>query len=378
VKIARVDCDYLVASLPVPVRGTFRDYGVLLVTLTTDNGLTGTGFARSYDFHGASVRHMILSEIAPRFLDQDHFVIPGEMWHEAAFEMPFADYRRPVGVINSAMGAVDQALWDLWGQQLGEPVYRLLGGSQREIEVYVTFGLNIYTPEEEIEAARRVMAQGFTAFKLQGVDDRGGGLPTAIARVEALRETVGDQARVILDAHGNYSAYEAGVLARALIPANVAYIDEPLRSRDPLALRRLRESCPQVAYAARSRSGSYDDNRDLIISGGLDIMGSNVMDQGGYTQTIKVAHLAEAYQMPLVTGGAFHLQNAHLIAAATNGWMSEYHIFAAALSEMIFIDPVRPQNGRLRMSEAPGLGLRLDPAAVAEAKSRAKHLEENA
>jgi L-rhamnonate dehydratase len=374
VKIVSVECDYLVASLQVPVRETFRDYGILLVTLTSERGLIGTGFARSYDFHGASVRHVILNEIAPRLLAQDHFVVPGEMWHEAAFEMPFADYRRPVGVINSAMGSVDQALWDIWGQDLGEPVYRLLGGSQREIELYATFGLNIYTPEEEVEAARRVAAQGFTAFKLQGVDDRGGNLGAAIARVERLRETVGDEARIILDAHGNYNVYEAGMLARALIPANVAYIDEPIRSRDPLALRRLRESCPQVAYAARSRSGSFDENRDLIISGGLDLMGSNVIDQGGYTQTIKVAHLAEAYQMPLVTGGAFHLQNAHLIAAATNGWMSEYHTFAAALSELVFADPVRPHNGRLTMSEAPGLGLTLDPDAVAEAKSRAKSL----
>lgn len=135
----------------MPVRETFRDYGVLLVILTSDSGLTGTGFARSYDFHGASVRHVVLNEIAPRLLAQDHFVVPGEMWHEAAFEMPFADYRRPVGVINSAMGSIDQALWDIWGQHLGEPVYRLLGGSQREIELYATFGLNIYTPEEEVE-----------------------------------------------------------------------------------------------------------------------------------------------------------------------------------------------------------------------------------
>jgi L-rhamnonate dehydratase len=375
VKVEAVECDYLVLSLPIPVRGTFRDYGVLLVTVTTDNGLVGTGFARSFDFHGVSVSHLIRTEIAPHIIGQDHFVTPGEMWHEAAFEFPFADYRRPTGVVNSAIGAIDQALWDVWGQELGEPVYRLLGGSQREIELYATFGLNIYTPEEEIEAARLIAKQGFTAFKLQGVDDRGGNIAAAVGRVARLRATVGEEARIILDAHGNYNVYEATMLARALIPYNVAYVDEPLLSRDALALKRLHESCPQVAYAARSRSGSYDDNRDLILSGGLDLMGANVMDQGGYTQTVKVAHLAEAFQMPIVTGGAFHLQNAHLIAAVTNGWMSEYHTFAAALSETIFVDPVKPTNGRLRMSDRPGLGLTLDAAAVTEAKERAKAAE---
>ena len=58
------------------------------------------------------------------------------------------------------------------------------------------------------------------------------------------------------------------------------------------------------------------------MSGGLSLMGQNVLDQGGYTQGIKVAHLAEAHHLPMVTGGAWHLQNAHLIAAATNGWMN--------------------------------------------------------
>ena len=87
--------------------------------------------------------------------------------------MPWSDYRAPTGVVASAMGAVDQALWDLWGKALNEPVYRLLGGAQTEIEVYLTFGLSIYTPEEEAEAARRYREQGFRTFKLQGIDDRG-------------------------------------------------------------------------------------------------------------------------------------------------------------------------------------------------------------
>jgi L-rhamnonate dehydratase len=369
-KISRVDCDYLVLSLKIPVRETYRDYGVQLVTVTTADGIVGSGFARAYDYQGVSVRHTILNEIAPFVMERD-FAAPGEMWHEAAFDLPFADWRRPTGVLNSALGAIDQALWDAWGQQLGEPVYRLLGGSQREIELYATFGLNIYTPDEEVEAARLVLAQGFTAFKLQGVDDRGGKLDAAVARVARLRETVGDDAKVILDAHGNYDLYEATTLLRALRPFDVAYVDEPLRSRDPASYKRLHDACPDVPVAARSRAGSYADNRDLIVGGGLGLMGSNVMDQGGFTQTIKVAHLAEAYDLRLVTGGAFHLHNAHLIAAATNGWMSEYHLFAAALSETIFSDAVRPQDGRLRMSDRGGLGLTLDLDAVAEAKARA-------
>ena len=253
-------------------------------------------------------------------------------------------------------------------------MYKLLGGAQDEIEVYATFGFNIYTPEEEAEAAKRTQAQGFRAFKLQGVDDRGGNVAAAAARVRRLRETVGEDAQIILDAHNNYSVYEAIELARLVRPYDVAYIDEPVHARDPAAMRRLRDAATGVRFAGRSRGGSLIDNRDLVDSGGLDLLGQNVIDQGGYTQGVKAAALAEARQMPMVTGGAWHLQNAHLIAAVTNGWMTEYHLLAAALGDAIFIDPVQPSGGRMRMSQRPGLGLVLNDDAVAEARKRALQL----
>jgi L-alanine-DL-glutamate epimerase-like enolase superfamily enzyme len=370
-RIAKVDCNYLLLPLPTPVRDTPRDYGVMVVTLESDNGLKGVGIGRSYDHYGHTVRHIVRNEIGPFLMARADAMFPPEMWHEAAFDLPFVDYRAPVGVVSSALSAVDQALWDIWGQNLGIPVYRLLGGAQPEIEVYVTFGLNTYTPEEEVEAAKRVKAQGFTAFKLQGVDDRGGNVGAAVDRLARLRETVGGEAKIILDAHGNYDLYDAIALARGVRDLDVCYIDEPVRSRDPVTMRRLHESCPDMAFAARSRAGSFFDNRDLIMSGGIQLMGSNVMDQGGYSQTVKVGHLAEAFQMRMVTGGGFHMLNSHLIAALSNGWMTEYHIFAAALTERIFKDPIRPVDGRWRMSDRPGLGLELDASAVAEAKAYA-------
>jgi L-alanine-DL-glutamate epimerase-like enolase superfamily enzyme len=72
----------------------------------------------------------------------------------------------------------------------------------------------------------------------------------------------------------------------------------------------------------------------------------------------------------MVTGGAWHLQNAHLIAAATNGWMTEYHSMAAAICEQLFVDPIMPANGRIRLSDRPGLGLTLNQDVVRDAKKR--------
>jgi L-rhamnonate dehydratase len=371
-RVIDVQCDYVLLPVEIPVRETRRDYGIVLVTIDTDTGIRGVGVARAYDFHGLSVRQVILNDLAPFVASLGDLTTPQHVWHEAAFLLPGTHYRSPVGVLATAMSAVDQALWDIRGQALGEPVYRLLGGAQDEIEVYATFGLSIYTPEEETEAAKRYVAQGFTAFKLQGIDDRGGAIKVAAGRVERLRAAVGDESRIILDAHNNYVLHEAIELARAVAPYDPAYIDEPLLAHDPVAMRRLHDAGTGVAFAGRSRGGSYLDSRDLVLCGGLDLLGQNVIDQGGYTDGIKAAHLAEAHQLRLVTGGAWHLQNAHLIAAVGNSWMTEYHTLAAAFCETLFVDPIKPQSGKLKMSERPGLGLVLNDDAVAEAKARAE------
>jgi L-rhamnonate dehydratase len=372
VKITNVSSEFLVFPIPVPVRETSRDCGVLLVTVETDTGLLGTGVARTYDFQGVATQQVIRSQTAPFLTDRSCFVLPGELWHSASFDFLEADYRAPTGVLSSAMSGVDQALWDIWGQSLGEPVYRLLGGAKDEVEAYMTCGLSVYTPEEEAEAARLFLRAGFRTFKLQGADDHGRDVASAIARVKRLREAVGGDAQIIFDGHNNFRLYEAIELAKGIEPYNVAFLDEPLFARDPVAMRRLRDTCPRVPLAGRSRGGSAIDNRDMILAGGVDVMASNVMDQGGFTQSLKIAHTAELHQIPLVTGGAFHMQNAHLIAGVSNGWMTEYHVMWSILSETMFVDPIVPKDGVIKMSGRPGLGLVLNEAAVAEGRGRAE------
>jgi L-alanine-DL-glutamate epimerase-like enolase superfamily enzyme len=372
-KIAKVECEFLHIPLTIPVRETPFEYGVALVTLTTEDGVRGTGFIREHDFQAQSARQSVLNDIAPLLKQlSGPNLVPGYFWHEASFAMP-RDYRAHVGVVTRAMSAIDQALWDIYGQETGQPVFRLLGGSQPEIDLYVTYGLNIYTEEEEMEAARRLLAEGFAAFKIQGLDaDRGRDFAHDARRVQKLREAVGPDARIILDGRNNYSLYQAIELANAIRPYNVAFFDEPLYGKDPVALQRFKEACPWMMVAGRTRGGNIYDARDLIASGGVNLMGVNVLDQGGFTQGIKVAHMAQAYQLPVVTGGAWYMQNAHLIAAATNGWMTEYHGLATAATRAIFDGAILHDNGKLRLTDRPGLGLTIKDDAVRDAQDRAK------
>jgi L-alanine-DL-glutamate epimerase-like enolase superfamily enzyme len=371
-RITRIECDYLSPAITIPIRETPAHFPLILVVVETDTGARGVGFSREYGSLAAAVQHIVLDNMAPFLIGRDP-VVPDQVWHEAAFSMPGSDYRLSTGIFARAVSAVDQALWDLRGQAAGEPVYRLLGGAQPEVEIYVTFGLNIYTPEEEAEAATRLVSAGYRSFKLQGANaDRGRDIQHDARRVQRLREQLGDDARIMIDGGNNYDLRQAIELARLIEPYRVAFFDEPLFAKDPLALRRLHDACPGVPLAGRSRGGNIWDNRDLLVSGVLAAIGTNVRDQGGFTQAIKVAHAAELFQLPVVTGGGWHLQNGHLIAGVTNGWMTEYHALAGAVGEALFVDPIRPSEGKLRMPSTPGLGLTLNEAAIEEAKARGR------
>lgn len=370
-KITSVKCDFLLVPVVVPVRTEPKDFGVLLVQVETDSGVVGIGLAREHDFHALAVRQCVVNDIGPWLLTKGDRLDPGYIWREASFELA-REYQSPHGSAARAMSAVDQALWDIRGKDLGMPVYRLLGGATDEIQIYTTFGLNFYTPEEEDEAARYFLDKGFTHFKLMGADaDRGRDIQHDAERVRRLRSVVGDEAEIILDGRSVYSLYSATALAKMIEPYRLAYFDEPTYARDPHAYQKLREAVPSVPLAARSSGGNIYSNRDLVLSGAIDVLGSNVLDQGGYTHAVKMANFGEAFQLPLVTGGGWHLQNAHLIAAANNGWMTEYLTPAAGICDYIFKDAIQPVNGKLRLSDKPGLGLELDHEAVAEVAARA-------
>jgi L-rhamnonate dehydratase len=373
-KLAGIRCEYLSVEVAIPVRETKTNFGALLIVLESTEGAYGIGLAREREDQAAATRAFISNDIFPMLRDSDFG--PAQLWSEFGVTFPSklrSEYRSASGMLNCALSAVDQALWDLWGHTLETPLFRLLGGTSTTIPIYSTFGLNIYAQDEEVEAARRNVAAGFRILKLQGSDRSGRfKIRRDIERIAAVRDAVGPDIDLILDGRTNYELTEAVELAKQILPYGVLYFDEPVLAHDPVALSRFRERCGGMPVAARSRGGSIWDNRDLLTSGSVDYLGTNVVDQGGFTQSLKTAHMAEAFQVPIVTGGAWHLQNAPLISAVPNGYMTEYHALAAAVSETIFADAPVPADGHLELPESPGLGLVLNDDAVAEGIDRAR------
>jgi L-alanine-DL-glutamate epimerase-like enolase superfamily enzyme len=365
-QVGKVEAKYLSVPIKIPLTEKPLDYGALLVTVETDTGIVGRGMTQEFEWHSVAMRNLIRHEIAPLVMGMDPLV-PERIWHEVIWKAARADYRIRSGAVARACSAVDQALWDIRGKHLGEPVHRLLGGAHEgDIDVYITFGFNFYSREEIAELARRFSGQGHDKFKLQAVAaDRGQSVDEDVARVKLVREIVGDGPRIMLDGINCYDLYHATRLARRIEPYDVTFLDEPVFGKDPRAMVELRRST-SVPIAARGRGGNIWDARELIALGAVDVLQANVLDSGGYTECLKVAHMAEMYQLPLATGGGWHLQNAHLIAAVSNGWMTEYHTLAALLCEAVFVDPPKPRKGKLPLTDKPGLGLEPNREAVRE------------
>jgi len=104
----------------------------------------------------------------------------------------------------------------------------------------------------------------------------------------------------------------------------------------------------------------------LIVGGAVDVMQANVLDGGGYTECVKIAHMAEMFHLPLATGGGWYLQNGQLIAGVANGWLTEFHLLRERIYEVVYLQPPVARQGRLPLLDKPGMGLELNEAAVEE------------
>ena len=152
--------------LKIPIKFPFTEMplteGMLLVRVETDSGDIGFGISR--DTERYAVRELINRDIAPFLLGKDP-ICTEKIWQDACWEIGMS-YMSKGGAIGRAIGAVDQALWDIKGKALGEPIYRLLGGaSTGSVGAYTTFGFNVYSLEELVELAHQMVRDGHDPLK---------------------------------------------------------------------------------------------------------------------------------------------------------------------------------------------------------------------
>lgn len=274
--------------------------------------------------------------------------------------------RAMTGVISMALSCLDIALWDIIGKAQGRSVAALLGNARDSVPAYVTFGFPQYDIDRLPEAAKLHVATGFRALKSVVAVDPGGWREDA-RRVRAIRDAVGPDIDLMIDANYLFDAVEAACLCREIEDCRITWFEEPLTQNDARALADLRRKT-RIPLAAGQMEGHRWRLREFIDHQALDILQPNVTYCGGFTEARKAAHLAQIYNMPIANGGGWPLFNMHLIAGMMNGWIVEWHLGMVAVGEMLFPDAPKPVGGRIAIPDRPGLGLTLDEAAFRETR----------
>jgi L-rhamnonate dehydratase len=349
----------------LPLRSDPRPVPVLLVEVATDVGVTG--HALSFVSMRSAVMAFLRDEAST--LLSGHPALPEAV--RELLEQRMA-HRPMAGVWAAAASLIDIAVWDALGQHLGAPVWQLLGGARDRVEVYVTFGLPSYSRNELMQLATTLASAGHTGLKLvvgedsgvPGVSLRSSQLEADASRVRAVREAVGSDIALMIDANKRLTLPQAVGLARRVEDCDLAWFEDPVAWGDPALTAQLRQRTSIPIAGGSLGVGDVPAFAQLINSSAVDIAQPNVRDLGGFTGARRAVALAQAHRIPIAMGGNWPHLNAHLYAGVARSGPVEFHLQGWEVARCVYQDPPEPSGGCLRLSAAPGLGLRLLEEAV--------------
>ena len=332
---------------------------IVFVEINTDQGITGFGLTGNLQSFG--VCEFINRQLAP-FLKGRNALETEARWQEMFLTF---NPRYQTGAWSSAVSAVDIALWDIKGKHYKEPVWRLLGGAKKKVPAYITFGLLEFDRDQLVEMVRRFRSDGQDKFKMVVAINDGENVAEDTERVKAVREAIGDKPDLMIDANYLFSMNRALELAKRVEQYNITWFEEPLFGNDARLLAQLRQRC-SVPISAGQNEGSRFRHLELLQNESVDILQPNVCYVGGYTEGMKVAALAQGYNILVADGGGWPHHNMHLQAAASNGWRVEFHYLMWMTGNILYKNPPQPERGFVTLTEEPGLGLEPNRDALQE------------
>lgn len=339
---------------------TFRDHAITYVR--TDEGHEGVGYSLGYEGAGI-VADAVEERLAPFLIGED----PRDterLWKEM-FEGNVQIGRQ--GVMLRAISTVDIALWDIKAKAADMPLYKLLGGYADEVPAYASGGY--YRDEkghEELRGEmRRYLDEGHETVKMKV-----GRLSVAeeVERVAAVRDEIGDDITLLLDANGVYDTSTEAIRAcRAFEPYDPYFIEEPMMVD---RIESMAEVNDAISYpvATGELEGTRWNFARLHDTGGATILQPDATVCGGITEWLRIAHYAAAYDVPLAPHYNWNLHSS-LLGAVENGLFIEY--FYRDMDVKVFDDvveePLAPNDeGMIPLPDTPGHGVPLDTDALAE------------
>jgi len=308
----------LAATLSDSTHGEIRAFELVTCRVRDCDGAEGVGYTYTVGRHGGAIADILRREI-PQLIEGCEADDTEAIWHRVWWGLHYGGRGGPTVLAQSAL---DIALWDLKARRANLPLFRLLGGFDARVPCYAG-GIDLDLPVEAlVKQTDDNLAKGFLAIKMKvGRPD----LKSDIARVEAMRNHLGDGFPLMVDANMKWTVEEAIRAARALQPYDLTWLEEPTVPDDVAGHARIL-SAGGMPVAAGENLRTLWEFKAYIAAGALSYPEPDVTNCGGVSVFMKIARLAEAFNLPVTSHGA-HDITVHLLAACPNRSYLEAHGF---------------------------------------------------
>jgi L-alanine-DL-glutamate epimerase-like enolase superfamily enzyme len=351
-KIERIDTRLyripLDTALSDSTHGTMTHFELIASRIYDTEGAEGMGYTYTVGANGSAIRELLDRDLTPMLIGEEADRIES-LWQRMWWKL---HYGGRGGAAAFAISAIDMALWDLKARRRGDPLWRLLGGNDANVPCYAG-GIDLYFPLEKLlKQTESNLAKGFRAIKMKVGRPK---LSEDVARVKAMREMLGADFPLMVDANMRWTVDEAVRAARNLQDLNVYWLEEPTIPDDVEGHARIvREG--GLPVAAGENLHSLWEFAAYLRAGAVTFPEPDVTNCGGVTVFMKIAHLAESFNLPVTSHGA-HDVTVHMLAAAPNRSYLEAHGFGL---DRYLEHPLVIKDGFAVAPDRPGHGVGFD------------------
>ncbi|MBS1254630.1 MAG: D-galactarolactone cycloisomerase [Deltaproteobacteria bacterium] len=331
---------------------TIRSVGCVLVYLETDQGITGESYVFTFNAARLKVFDEMINSFAHHLEGQDPRYVEG-IWQKIWSEINPIGHK---GVTIYALSALDTACWDLIGKYSEMPLHHIFGACRNTVKTYASGGMWLSSSIDElVDEAQEFIEQGFLSMKIRVGNQNP---ETDLERVRIVRETIGRDIELMVDANQGFTPKQAIRLGRKLEKFDLAWFEEPVSANNLKGHAEVR-SALNIPIASGETEYTRYGMKAMLDAQACDVLMPDLQRIGGLSEFRKVASLAAAYEIPVSTH-IFTEQSLCIAASSPNCISVEHMPWFSAL----FCESMEIKDGMLEIPDRPGIGFTFDADSV--------------
>ncbi len=344
-KIKSIQYFKAVSTISQPIADSTHsipEIGFIVTRITLDNGITGDAYLLAFHYSPNAILGA-LKDAAPMAIGWDVSKTKEFIEHHARE----SEYFGQVGINNWAAASINIAMWDALGKSRNQPIHKMLGAVHDRVPLYGSGGWLSYSMDELLDEVRRYVKRGFTAVKVKVGSKESG---RDLERLTKVREAVGDNIRVMMDANQGMTVDSALKLALDARHLKITWFEEPINHTDYDGFARLRKEAG-ISIAMGEREFDLVALMELIRRDALDLWQPDILRIGSVEAWIESAQYAAAHKIPVLPH-YYKEYDVPLLMTSPNAYGAESFDWV----DDLITHPIRMENGYAYPNEGPGWG----------------------